>query len=199
MAGMVDMTDPKTALQNYLHESRDGLIWKLDGLGERDARLPRTPTGNNLLGILKHCLNVEAGYFGPTFGRQFPTPDELVSLDAYDQDPQADWYAREDETKDGLIDLYRRVGSFADQTIEQLPLDAPGQVPWWRLGRQDVTLQRIIVHVISDLARHAGHADILREQYDGEIGLQPTNTNIPDHYDWPAYNARLTDLANRFD
>jgi hypothetical protein len=135
----------------------------------------------------------------PTFGRQFPTPDELISLDAYDQDPQADWYAREDETKDGLIDLYRRVASFADETIEQLPLDAPGQVPWWRPGRQDVTLQRIIVHVICDLARHAGQADIMREQHDGEIGVLPTNTNIPDHYDWPAYNARLMDLAIRFE
>jgi uncharacterized protein DUF664 len=73
--------------------------------------------------------------------------------------PQADWYATEDETKDGLIDLYRRVAVFTDQTIEQLPLDAPGRVPWWRPGAQDVTLQRIIVHVIYDLARHAGHAD----------------------------------------
>jgi Protein of unknown function (DUF664) len=47
-------------------------------------------------------------------------------MQAYEEDPQADWYAREDETKGGLIDLYRRVGAFADQTIEQLPLDAPG-------------------------------------------------------------------------
>src|SRR2546429_10030539 len=39
---------------------------------------------------------------------------------------------RQDETKEGLIDLYRRVAAFADQTIEQLPLDAPGRVPWWR-------------------------------------------------------------------
>lgn len=72
----------------------------------------------------------------------------------FDEAPQADWYAREDETKDGLIDLYRRVGVFADQTIEQLPLDAPGRVPWWRPGGQSGTLQGILVHVICDLARH---------------------------------------------
>jgi uncharacterized protein DUF664 len=113
----------------------------------------------SVLGALKHCLNIEAGYFGPTFGREFPTPEELVPTQAFDADPQADWYATEDETKDGLIDLYRRVAVFTDQTIEQLPLDAPGRVPWWRPGAQDVTLQRIIVHVIYDLARHAGHAD----------------------------------------
>lgn len=177
---------------------RDDLIRKLDGLAERDARLPRTSTGNNLLGIIKRCLNVEVGYFGPTFGRQFPTPEELVPLEAYDEDPQADWYAREDETKDGLIDLYRRVGAFADRTIEQLSLDAPGQVPWWQPGRQSVILQRIIVLVIYDLARHAGHADILREQHDGAVGWQRENTNVPDHHDWPAYVAKLTELANRF-
>ncbi|HEY3090664.1 MAG TPA: DinB family protein [Jatrophihabitantaceae bacterium] len=195
---MVDMADPKTVLRHYLQEARDALVWKLDGLGERDARLPRTPTGNNLLGLLKHCLNVEVGYFGPTFGREFPTPDEVVPMEAYEEDPQADWYAREDETKEGMIDLYRRVWAFADQTIEGLPLDAPGRVPWWRTGRQDVTLQRIIVHVTYDLARHAGQADIMREQHDKAIGWQPENTNVPGGYDWPAYTAKLTELADRF-
>ena len=198
MAPMTAMGDAKTALHHYLRATRDDLIWKLDGLSEREARLPRTPTGNNLLGIIKHCLNVEAGYFGLTFGREFPSADELVPMELYDTDPQADWYATEDETKDGLIALYRRVAAFADETIEQLPLDAPGRVPWWRPDRNDVTLQQIIVHVLSDLARHAGHADILREEYDGGVGLRPDNTNIPAGYDWPAYVSKLTGIADAF-
>src|SRR4051794_10596107 len=94
LAGMTDLSDAKTALHHYLRAIREDLIWKLGGLSEREARLPRTATGNNLLGVLKHCLNVEAGYFGPTFGRQFPTPEELVPEQAYEEDPQADWYAR---------------------------------------------------------------------------------------------------------
>ncbi|GAA2713429.1 DinB family protein [Micromonospora olivasterospora] len=195
---MADLGDAKAALHHYLQATREDLIWKLDGLSEREARLPRTATGNNLLGVLKHCLNVEANYFGPTFGREFPTPEELVPMQAYEEEPQADWYAREDETKDGLIGLYRRVGVFADQTIEQLPLDAPGRVSWWRPGGQAVTLQRIIIHVICDLARHAGHADIMREQYDTAIGLRRESTNIPHDYDWPAYVTKLTTLADRF-
>ncbi|MDI1459548.1 DinB family protein [Catellatospora sp. KI3] len=195
---MADLDDAKAALHNYLREAREGLIWKLDGLSEREARLPRTETGTNLLGILKHCLNVEAGYFGPTFGREFPTPGELVPTEAFEQDPQADWYAREDETKDGLIDLYRRVAAFADETIERLPLGAPGLVPWWRPENQAVTLHRVIIHVTCDLARHAGHADILREQHDAAVGLGRENSNIPDGYDWPAYVTRLTKLADHF-
>ncbi|MEV0394178.1 DinB family protein [Polymorphospora rubra] len=195
---MADLGEAKAALYYYLNATRGDLIWKLDGLSERDARLPRTATGNNLLGVLKHCLNVEAAYFGPTFGREFPTPEELVPLQAFEEDPQADWYAREGETKEGLIDLYRRVGMFADQTIEQLPLDAPGLVSWWRPGKQAVTLQQIILHVTCDLARHAGHADIMREQHDTAIGLRRENTNITDGYDWPAYVDKLTRLADRF-
>lgn len=194
---MVDMGDPKGVLHYYLQATRDDLLWKLDGLGEREVRWPRTSTGNNLLGILKHCLNVEANYFGPTFGRTFPTPEELVSMEEYEKDSQADWYARSDETKDGLIDLYRRVAAFADQTIAQRPLDASGRVMWWRPDKQDVTLQQIIVHVTCDLTRHVGQADILREQHDGAIGLHLGNTNVPD-CDWSAYVARLTDLAQRF-
>ncbi|MEU5551969.1 DinB family protein [Micromonospora sp. NPDC047793] len=195
---MADEDDAKAALLHYLQATRDDLIWKLDGLSEREVRLPRTPTGNNLLGIVKHALNTEAGYFGPTFGRAFPTPEELVSESDFDEDPQADWYAREDETKDGLIDLYRRVAVFADQTITRLPLNTVGQVPWWRPERQAVTLHRVIVHVTWDLARHAGHADILREQLDTRIGLRQENTNIPTDYPWPDYLARLTRLADRF-
>jgi uncharacterized damage-inducible protein DinB len=190
--------DHKSVLLRYLQDSRKDVMWKLDGLSERAARLPRTTTGNNLLGIVKHCLNVEAAYFGPTFGRAFGTPEELVDFEAYDADPQADWYATEDETKDGLVDLYRRVGAFVDARIEELPLDAPGTVSWWQPGGKPVTLQRVIVHVIYDLARHAGQADILRETHDGAIGWQPDNRNIPDDYDWPAYVAKLTRIAESF-
>jgi hypothetical protein len=192
-----DLTDAKQALQHYLQEGRDALLWKLDGLDERELRWPRTPTGTNLLGIVKHCLHVEVGYFGPTFGREWPTPDELVPTSAYDEDPQADWYATEDETAGGIVDLYRRVQAFADETIAALPLDARGRVPWWPADRPGVTLHRIIVHVIADLDRHAGHADILREQIDGGAGMSVEHSNLPP-VDWPAYVAKLEGLARRF-
>lgn len=157
------VTASKDALKSYLQGARDVLIWKLEGLSERDQRLPRTPTGTNLLGLVKHALNTEAIYFGPVFGREWPTPNELVSAD--DPDPLAGWYATETETSTGIIDLYRRVQAFADATIDALPLDAIGHVPHW--GDAEVTLHEIIVHKTADLRRHAGHAVILRELLDG--------------------------------
>ncbi|HEY3505408.1 MAG TPA: DinB family protein [Actinocatenispora sp.] len=187
-------TAPKDVLTNYLQGARDVLLWKLAGLSERDLRLPRTPTGTNLLGLVKHALNTEVIYFGPTFGREWPTPDELVPPDG--PDPLADCYAGETETAAGIVDLYRRVQRFADETIDALPLDATGHVAHW--GGDEVTLHQIIVHVTVDLQRHAGHADILREQLDGSVGLLPNNSNVPESTDWPAYARRLTAIADRF-
>jgi uncharacterized damage-inducible protein DinB len=175
-------SDPKDVLKDYLQGSRDTLIWKLDGLSERDQRLPRTPTGMNLLGIVKHALNTEVIYFGPTFGRDWPTPEELVP--AGETDPQADWYATAQESSPGLVDLYQRVQRFADETIDALPLDAIGHVAHWRGA--EVTLHEIMVHKIVDLQRHTGQADIVREQIDGATGLLRGNSNLPDDTDWPA-------------
>jgi uncharacterized damage-inducible protein DinB len=195
---MSDLTDPKAALSHYLQSSRDALVWKLDGLGQRELRMPRTPTGTNLIGIVKHMANVEIGYFGDTFGRTWPTPHERISEGDYEADPQADWYASDGESCGDVLDLYRRVWTFADATIAELPLDGLGRVPWWGEDRNPVTLERIIVHVIVDLARHTGQADILREQIDGSAGLRAGVSNLPEDQDWPSYVARLTTLAERF-
>lgn len=193
------MTDePKATLKRYLQASRDALLWKLDGLSERDLRMPRTPTGTNLAGIVKHCANVEVGYFGSTFGRAWPdTADPCyVALEVYDDDPQADWYLRAEDSVPALVDFYRRVWAFADATIDELPLDAVGSPPWWPAG-SEVTLHHMLVRVVDDLARHAGQADVLRESIDGSAGLNPTNSSLPDddQIDWRAYVANLDNIA----
>ena len=194
-----DLRDPKTALHHYLQEARDALHWKLDGVSERDLRLPRTPTGTNLLGIVRHVANVEIGYFGPTFGREWPAPDHplVVTDEDYDADPQADWWVPADISAAEVAAFYREVAAFSDETIDDLPLDAVGAVPWWPEERREVSLARIVVHVISDTTRHAGHADILREGIDGAAGLAVRSTNLPD-VDWAAYTARLIEVADQF-
>ena len=182
-------------LKHYLRGARNVLLWKLEGLSERELRIPLTPTGTNLLGLVKHAVNTEVIYLGPTFGREWPTPDELVSPD--DPDPLAGWYATEAETAAGMVDLYRRVQAFADHTIDALPLAATRHVAHW--GGEEVTLHEIMVHKTADLQRHAGHVDILREQLDGSVGLRPGHSNMPDVTDWPAHAQRLAAIAERFD
>ncbi|WP_418059252.1 DinB family protein [Pimelobacter simplex] len=197
---MTALPPPAVVLRKYLASARTALVWKLEGLGERDLRLPRTPTGTSLLGIVLHCANVEIGYFGPTFARAWPEPlhPALIPDDAYDTDPQADWTVPADLPAAELVAFYARVGEFADAAFDELALDAPGRVPWWPEGRAETTLHEVAVHVLSDLHRHAGHADVLREMIDGAAGMRPGMTNVPDAVDWPAQVARLTAIADRF-
>lgn len=188
--------EQKQILKKYLQDTREALVWKLEGLTEKQARWPLVPSGNNLLGIVKHCANVEIGYFGPCFGRDWPNPQELVSDEDWEKDPQADWYATADESIPSVVDLYRRAWAFCDETIDTLPLDTVGRVPWWRTS--EVTLFRILVHVTDETARHAGHADILRELTDESVGLYASNTNIPDWQagEVAAYVDKLKNLAD---
>lgn len=187
------MTDPKETLHRYLQVARESLLWKLEGLSEYDMRRPLTPTATNLLGIVKHTASVEAGYLGDCFGR--PSPESFPWF-ADDADPNDDMWARPDETSASIVDLYHRVWAHSDATIEALPLDALGHVPWWG-DRGDVTLHRILVHVTTETHRHAGHADILRELIDGSVGLREGNENLPDVDDawWVAYRDRVEAAA----
>jgi hypothetical protein len=189
-------SDPKVDLHRYLRQAREALLWKLDGLSEYDVRRPLVPTGTNLLGLIKHVASVAAGYFGDTFGRPFP--EALPWLDD-DAEPNADMYATVDESREDIVGLYQRAWAHADATIDELALDAVGHVPWWAPERREVTLHRILLHMTSETARHAGHADIVRELIDGAIGLRTDNDNLPpvDRAWWEQYLARVEDTARR--
>ena len=183
-------SDPKADLHRYLQVAREALVWKLEGLSEYDIRRPMTPTGTNLLGLVKHAAGVEIGYFGEVFGR--PSDEPMPWLDD-DAEPNADMWATPEESRDEIVGLYRRAWTHADATIDALPLDAIGSVSWWPEERREVTLHRILVHVIADLDRHAGHADIIRELIDGAAGLSAGNSNLPlaEQGWWASYRDRL--------
>ena len=187
-------SDPKAELSRYLQVARDVLLWKLDGLSEYHIRRPLTPTGTNLLGLVKHVASVEAGYFGECFGRAFEEPLPWFADDA---EPNADMWATADESRDQIIGLYRRVWAHSDKTIVALPLDAIGRVPWWPADRAEVTLHQILIHMIAEIHRHAGHADIVRELIDGSVGLREANDNMApvDEAWWASYRERLETVA----
>jgi Protein of unknown function (DUF664) len=188
--------DPKAELRHYLQRGREALLWKLVGLSEYDVRRPMVPTGTNLLGLVKHVASVEAGYFGSTFGRPFDEPLPWFDDGA---EPNADMWATAEESREQIISLYRRVWAHSDATIDGLELDAIGHVPWWPTDRNDVTLHRILVHVVAETDRHAGHADIVRELIDGAVGLRADNDNMApgDQAWWESYRSRLESAARQ--
>jgi hypothetical protein len=187
------MTDAKHALHQYLHEGHDALLWKLEGLDERDLRRPMTPTGTNLLGLVKHTASTTVGYLGDVFDRPF---GEAVPWFDDAADDNADMFATAEETVEDLLAFDARCWQHADATVAALDLDAPGRVPWWPGERGHVSLHQVLVHVIAELHRHAGHADLVRELIDGSAGLRDGTDNLPPDVDWPDYVARLERIAD---
>jgi hypothetical protein len=202
----------KEYLHGDLRDARATMLWKLDGLGEYDVRRPLTPSGTNLLGLIKHLTITEAWYFGEAFGRPFPErlpwrdnetdvrsdDDALTAL--FDHKLQlADMFATEHESRAEIIDRYRRMWAHSDATIAALDIDAPGYVGWW--PRPNVKLFNILVGVLSETSRHAGHADILREQLDGVVGAYPGSPPLyqGDETFWARHHANVERAARAAD
>lgn len=188
--------DMKQTLRDALATSREDLLGKLDGLSEYDMRRPMTGTGTNLLGLVKHTASVELGYFTDVFGRpgrQLPWFDD-------DAERDADFWATPEETSASIIELHHYSAEQTDATISELDLDAPGFVPWWRDDRRHTTLGKLLVHMTKETARHAGHADIIRELIDGEAGMRKGDPNItgPSPEQWAAHRAKLEAAARAF-
>jgi len=79
-----------------------------------------------------------------------------------------DMWATADESRSEVVDRYRRVWAHGDATVAALDLDAVGRVEWW--GDAEVPLFNVLVHLLAETSRHAGHADLLREELDGAVG-----------------------------
>ncbi|MFF5210499.1 DinB family protein [Streptosporangium sp. NPDC000396] len=187
-------SDPKADLHRYLRTAREALLWKLEGLSEYDIRRPLTPTGTNLLGLIKHVASVELGYFGDVFER--PSGESLPWFED-GAEPNADMWATADESREQIVGLYHRAWAHSDATIQALTLDAIGHVPWWPDGQNRVTLHRILVHMIAETNRHAGHADIVRELVDGVVGLREGSDNMApgDQAWWESYRGQVERVA----
>jgi hypothetical protein len=185
----------KEYLHGDLREAREVVVWKLDGLREYDVRRPLTPTGTNLLGLVKHLTRTEARYFGDVFGRPFPEP---VPGHGDTAEPHADTWVRADESRAEILDRYRRVSAHSDETIVRLPIDAAGYVAHW--PRPQVKLFNVLVHVLTETSRHAGHLDILRETLDGAVGVDPATAEQLDRGPayWEAHYAKVERAAEPF-
>jgi uncharacterized damage-inducible protein DinB len=153
----------KESLRVALDRHRNVVLWKINGLDEEQLRQPMTPSGTNLLGLVKHLASVEYGWFCATFGR----PSDAVPFD--EDDPDADLRVEPDETKDDIVDYYGRARADADRAIDEIGLDDTGTA--WHGAT--VSMRWVLIHMVEETARHAGHMDILRELLDGATGDHP--------------------------
>ena len=145
----------KESLQAALERHRDAVLWKLEGLGDDDLRRQMTPSGTSLLGLVKHLAAVEYGWFCDTFGRE----SEPLPFD--DDNPDADLRIGPEETTEEVLAFYGRA-----RAIDELEVEDTGTA-WFG---EAVTLRWVLIHMVEETARHAGHADIIRELIDGMAG-----------------------------
>jgi Protein of unknown function (DUF664) len=187
------MSDLKGELHRKLRSSRAVLLSKLDGLDEYDRRRPMTPTGTNLLGLVKHLAGLEYGYLGESFGH--PAPEKMSWIEDGTIWQGADMWARPEESSDYIVGLYRRACAHADRVIAAHRLEARGSVAHWPAGRRETTLGVLLIRMVDETARHAGHADIVRELIDGKGG--PDQGDF-DETTWREYRAKVQAAADRF-
>jgi Protein of unknown function (DUF664) len=187
------VSDLKEQLHRKLDASRAVLLSKLDNLSEYDRRRPMTPTGTNLLGLVKHLAGLEYGYLGESLG--YPAPESMPWFEDGSVWEGADMWAKPDESSEYITGLYRRACAHADGVIASLDLDAPASVAHWPEDRRDTTLGVLLIRMVAETAQHAGHADIIRELIDGKGG--PDQDSV-DEATWHDYIGQVESAANAF-
>jgi uncharacterized protein DUF664 len=187
------VSDLKEELHRKLKASRGVLLSKLDGVSDYDLRRPMTPTGTNLLGLVKHLAGLEYGYLGESFGH--PAPESIPWIEDGSIWQGADMWAKSGESASYITGLYRRACAHADGVIAVLDLDAPGTVAHWPEDRRETTLSVLLIRMVAETAQHAGHADIIRELIDGKGG--PDQDSI-DESTWRDYVAQIQAAADAY-
>ena len=178
----------------YLQEARRQVLRAVDGVGEYDLRRPMTPTGTNLLGVVKHLIGIEAGYLGVCVGH--PVAFALPWIDDETLGPNRDMWATAEESSSYLIDLYRAAARHSDAVLAESDPATPASVPWWPEEQRSTSVGALVVRVLQDTAMHAGQLQILRELIDGRAGADRADAG--DDAWWTAYVERLETVARRF-
>jgi len=150
----------RESLQASLNRHRDAVVWKLQGLDDTELRRATLPSGNTLLGMVKHLATWEYIWICRTFGH----PTEQLPID--EGDDYADVRIDPGDSTAGILAFYSRSRAAADQVIGGVDLDEAGTT----MFGDTVSLRWAVIHILEDTARHAGHIDIMRELIDGMVG-----------------------------
>ncbi len=145
----------RETLLDFLDYLRDCVVHKVEDLDTDVASAPGVGSGTSLLGLVKHLAWVEGVWF----------VDCLQGLD----NPLTSGELEPGDTVASVVATYRAAAARSDEAIRRSGdlgerLVRPGVAP------EPMTLRWMLVHMVEETARHAGHADILREQYDGTTG-----------------------------
>jgi uncharacterized damage-inducible protein DinB len=156
------LASEREALENFLDAQREGLIRKIEGLDDERARKAPTASSLSLLGLVKHAALWERRWFQVVMGgREFPNEWPTVLRG------DTDLMVGENDTVDHWVAYYREQIERSRAVTASMDLDSP-------CARADIiecNVRYVLFHMIEETARHAGHADIIRETLDGSRGI----------------------------
>jgi uncharacterized damage-inducible protein DinB len=165
------VADERSALREYLTFHQSAFFAVAYGLTDEQARSRPTVSALSIGGLVKHAAGMQRSWMArvaaaPDAPPPDPRPFEETAKDYADQHTM-----RADETLDGLLKTLEAENAHALRLVETADLDAkvpvPQDIPWFPKGIKDWSVRWVILHVINELARHSGHADIIRESIDG--------------------------------
>ncbi len=164
----------KETLLGFLNNQRAALAWKVHGLPLEEVKRPMVESGTSLLGVARHLACVELFWFGDVIARgDYEVPGDMAGwwrnvteMWESGKDEDADFRIGEDETVDQILEYYETAVGISNEIIGRMELDHVD-------AERGVSLRWVMVHMIEETARHAGHADIIREQLDGFTGHLP--------------------------
>ena len=152
--------DERETLIAFLDSYRDTILVKLDGLDREQLARRVVPSRTTLLGIVKHLILVEDWWFGCVLAGGPEPPEDP-------DDPDSEWLIDDDDDPEQIVAEYRAAGARGNAIARGVPsLEVHGPGP----HRPEKTARWILVHMVDETARHAGHADIIRELIDGRTG-----------------------------
>jgi Protein of unknown function (DUF664) len=155
--------DERETLQGFLDWYRAVVEHKVDGLSLAQATTVMTPSGLCPLGVVKHLGWVERGWFRDVF-----LGEDVEAIDV-DGDNSAEFAIGAEDTVDSVVAFYRSEVAQARRIVAEASSLDDLSATSRELGGH-VSLRWIMVHMLEETARHAGHLDVMREKLDGRTG-----------------------------
>jgi Protein of unknown function (DUF664) len=165
------VADERSALREFLAYHQSAYFAVSYGLTDEQARSAPTVSALSIGGLIKHATAMQGNWMArvaaaPDLPAKDPRPFDVIAKEFGDQHVM-----RPDETLDGLVRAFETQNAKSLRLVETADLDAtvpvPQDIPWFPKNQEAWSVRWVILHVINELARHAGHADIIREAIDG--------------------------------
>lgn len=165
------VADERGALREYLSYHQGAFFAVAYGLTDEQARTRPTASELSVGGLIKHVTCMQRTWMSRVSAAPDAPPKDPRSFDEIAKDFADQHVMRDDETLEHLLHEFTKENATALRLVETADLDAkvpvPQDIPWFPKGIKDWSVRWVILHVINELTRHSGHADIIRESIDG--------------------------------